>query len=78
MKFKLASFIAMLLLFSFVNPATAQNMQVTGKITKKSTGEALVAATVSVKGTGLATQTDIGGNFSLSIPQKTAKFNLHI
>lgn len=72
MKFKLASFIAMLLLFSFVNPVTAQNLQVTGKITKKSTGEALVAATVSVKGTGLATQTDIGGNFSLSIPQKTA------
>ena len=72
MKFKFASFIAMLLLVCFVNPATAQNLQVTGKITKKSTGEALVSATVSVKGTGQATQTDDAGKFSLSIPQKAA------
>jgi TonB-linked SusC/RagA family outer membrane protein len=48
---------------------TQNNIQVTGKVTRKSTGEPLSGATVSVKGTTTATTTNDVGNFSLSIPQ---------
>src|SRR6478609_8932489 len=72
MKLKLASLCAVFLLCSIFNQAFAQNLQVSGKVTKKSTGEALAEASVVVRGAGIATRTDENGNFSLSIPQKTA------
>jgi TonB-dependent starch-binding outer membrane protein SusC len=72
MKLKLASLCAVFLLCSIFNQAFAQNLQVTGKVTKKTTGEALNGASVVVRGGGVATRTDENGNFSLSIPQNTA------
>ncbi|MBC7935679.1 MAG: TonB-dependent receptor [Rhizobacter sp.] len=72
MKLKLASLCAVFLVCSIFNQAFAQNLQVTGKVTKKSTGEGLSGASVVVRGGGVATRTDENGNYSLSIPQKTA------
>lgn len=72
MKLKLASLCAVFLLCSIFNHAFAQNLQVNGKVTKKSSGEALAGASVIVRGGGVATRTDDNGNYSLSIPQKTA------
>lgn len=46
----------------------AQTITVTGKVTNRSTGEALPQATVSVKGTATAATTDDKGNFSISAP----------
>ncbi|MEO8403521.1 MAG: TonB-dependent receptor [Chitinophagaceae bacterium] len=43
-------------------------MQVTGKVTRKSTGEALAGATVEVKGTSNITTTNQSGNFSINVP----------
>ena len=72
MKLKLASLCAVFLLCSIFNQAFSQNLQVTGKVTKKSTGEALAGASVVVRGGGVATRTDDNGNYSLSIPQRAA------
>ncbi|RKD17152.1 SusC/RagA family TonB-linked outer membrane protein [Pelobium manganitolerans] len=43
----------------------AQNGSVTGKVTDKETGEALIGATVSVKGAKVSTLTDVNGRFVL-------------
>lgn len=50
----------------FSLPALAQTVNVSGKVTNKSTGEALSKATVAIKGTTTATQTNEQGNFSLN------------
>ncbi|MEI9943583.1 MAG: carboxypeptidase-like regulatory domain-containing protein [Chitinophagaceae bacterium] len=42
--------------------------QVTGKVTRKSTGEPLSGATVNVKGTNTVTTTNQTGNFSINVP----------
>jgi TonB-dependent starch-binding outer membrane protein SusC len=52
----------------FFSQVFAQSGNVSGKITNKSTGEALSQATVAVKGTRTAVQTDANGNFSISAP----------
>ncbi len=49
-------------------PAYAQDLQVSGKVTRKTTGEALAGATVSVKGSNRSTTTDPSGNFSIAVP----------
>ena len=72
MKLKLASVSAVFLLCSIFNQAFGQNIQVTGKVIKKSTAEALEGATVNVKGEKSTTKTDQTGSFSISIPQKGA------
>ena len=72
MKLKLSAFCAVLLLGSMFNQVFAQKLEVTGTVTKKTTGEPLPFATVSVKGSAMATKTDGAGKFSLSIPQKQA------
>ncbi|HYE56447.1 MAG TPA: carboxypeptidase-like regulatory domain-containing protein, partial [Chitinophagaceae bacterium] len=46
----------------------AQTVNISGKITSRATGEALPQATVSIKGTRTATQTDANGNFTISAP----------
>jgi len=50
--------------------ATAQNFAVSGKITSQTTNEPLSGATVSVKGTNVASSTDKDGNYSISVPKK--------
>ena len=48
--------------------ASAQNRTITGTILSKSSGQALQGATVAVKGTRMATNTDNSGNFKLDVP----------
>lgn len=55
----------------FFLPAFAQNVDVSGKVTNKSTGEPLAQATVAIKGTRTATQTDASGNFTISAPARS-------
>ncbi len=57
------------ILFSF--SAYGQNIVVNGKITDSQTGEAIIGASVFVKGTGSGTITDLDGNFSLSAPPES-------
>jgi len=70
MKLKTALLSFIVLLFTF--QVHAQNVTVTGKVTNKVTGEALLGATVLVKGTQLATQTDADGSFRLVLPSANA------
>ncbi len=67
MKCKLASLCAVFLLCGIFNQAYAQ-LQVSGRITKKSTGEAMAFASVLVKGTTNATQTDQNGSYNITVP----------
>src|ERR1044071_1383777 len=54
-------------LLGIFSQAWAQNnILVTGKVTRKSTGEPLAGATVSVKGANVATTTNETGNFSIN------------
>ena len=55
----------------FFLPAFAQNIDVSGKVTNRSTGEPLSQATVAIKGTRTATQTDASGNFTISAPVRS-------
>ena len=48
--------------------AFSQTRTVSGRITDPNS-QPLVGATVSVRGTNVATQTDVNGNFSLSVPE---------
>lgn len=67
MKCKLASLCAVFLLIGIFNQAQAQ-LQVNGRITKKSSGEAMPFASVLVKGTNTATQSDQDGSYSITLP----------
>lgn len=49
---------------------TAQNLSVSGKVISKTTNEPLSGATISVKGTSMATTTDASGNYVISVPNK--------
>jgi TonB-linked SusC/RagA family outer membrane protein len=72
MKMKPALFLWVLFLFQgLFFTAFAQTIPVTGKITGPN-NEPLQGATVSVKGTLIATTTNEAGNFSLAVPQKGA------
>ncbi len=48
--------------------ALAQQRQVTGKVLGTEDNKPVAGATVTVKGTAVATQTDANGNFTLSVP----------
>lgn len=57
------------ILFSFSSGVLlAQNRQISGKVTDGQTGETLIGVSVKVKGSAQATQTDMDGNFNISIP----------
>lgn len=53
-------------------PVLAQDIVVTGKVNAK-TGEPLTGATVSIKGTSVATTTDAGGKFSINVPNRKVR-----
>lgn len=55
-----------ILSFIIVQTVDAQSTKITGVVTEKSTGLPLPGASVSVKGTNIATQTDGKGKFSIS------------
>src|SRR5262245_30259916 len=67
MKSSIRILFSIFLLVGLVGRAWSQNIQVTGKVTRKSTGEPLSGATVSVKGTTTATTTNDTGSFTISI-----------
>jgi iron complex outermembrane receptor protein len=52
--------------------AFAQNKLITGTVTDSSDGSALANVSITVKGTGIGTQTDTKGMFSLSVPASTS------
>ncbi|MFW9598723.1 MAG: carboxypeptidase-like regulatory domain-containing protein, partial [Paludibacter sp.] len=56
--------LACTLTFTFTTEVYAQNSSVTGKITDEK-GEAIIGASVKVKGTGDGTITDLDGKFSI-------------
>ncbi len=61
-----------LLLTSFLSSAYAQTGSITGNVKDEKTGEALIGASVYVKGTTLGTVTDFDGNYNLqNIPVGT-------
>jgi len=69
MKAKLLLHLCALLLFQILFfTATAQNRIVTGTVSSEANGQFLGGATVTVKGSRVATTTDNSGNFTLSIP----------
>ena len=72
MKLKLSAFCAVFLLSSMFNQVFSQKLEVTGTVTKKSTGDPLPFASVVVKGGGVATKTDDAGKYRLTIPQNQA------
>jgi TonB-dependent starch-binding outer membrane protein SusC len=66
MKCKTALLLGCMLVIQLLcSPIFAQTI-ISGKVTNKSTGEPLQGATVTVKGTASATQTDKSGSFSIS------------
>ncbi|MEI9810029.1 MAG: carboxypeptidase-like regulatory domain-containing protein [Bacteroidota bacterium] len=70
MKVNIRYLFSIVLMLGLVCQAWAQNnIQVTGKVTRKSTGEPLANATVSIKGTNTATTTNDAGSFTISMPQ---------
>jgi len=52
----------------FALPALSQDKVVTGKVTDSKDGSTMANATVRVKGSDVATQTDATGNFKLRVP----------
>ncbi len=62
------------ILFVHFLPADSfsQTLQVTGRVTDKSSGEGLPGATITVKGTATRTTTDAEGNFSIAVPSASA------
>jgi len=69
MKIKIALLLSFVSIFLFSFQSIAQNISVTGKVTNKSNGEGLPGATVSLKGSQTATQTDANGMYTISVPR---------
>ncbi|MEJ8818367.1 SusC/RagA family TonB-linked outer membrane protein [Lacibacter sp. H407] len=65
MKCKNTILCLVILLGTFLQPAFAQNLSVTGSVTNKGNGEALVGATILVEGTATSTLTDASGRFAI-------------
>jgi len=63
--FKIDFILAVLLLFSFTGVA---QKTITGKVIDKTTGQPVVGATVQVRGTNVATQTNPDGSFTITAP----------
>jgi len=70
MKQKIIALCAIFLLGSLINIALGQSLSVTGKVQRKSTGEALSGVSLILKGGTIGTKTDQNGNFSITVPQK--------
>src|SRR5260221_13136775 len=72
MKMRIVFFLCtFFVLQGFIQKATAQNIPVTGKVMTR-TNEPLAGATVTVKGSSVATVTDAQGNFSINVPGRNA------
>jgi TonB-dependent starch-binding outer membrane protein SusC len=72
MRRNILCFRTFLVLFIFLASSLgvyAQNLEVSGIVTEKGTGEALVGATVLQKGTGNGKVCDIDGKYSITVPK---------
>ena len=69
MKLKTALLSLCVLLTGLLQTASGQNLPVSGTVSNKSTGEPLVSATISVKGTRTNTMTGANGQFTIAIPK---------
>lgn len=56
------------LLLFFCGTAFAQTRQVTGQVTEKGTNDPIPSVTVLVKGSSGGTQSDVNGNFKITVP----------
>ncbi|RWY46258.1 VIT domain-containing protein [Mucilaginibacter gilvus] len=54
------------------NGLNGNNRLITGRVLDKATGEPIVGATVTARGTTIGTQTNLSGNFSIGLPAGTA------
>jgi len=63
---KASSFLLLLLCAALTG--LSQSRTLTGKVTDTKDGSPMAGVTVSVKGTTVSTQTDAGGNYSLTVP----------
>jgi len=68
MKRMIARMLCALLVLLCVGQAYAQTLQVSGKVTSRTTGQPLEGATVSVKGSTTSALTDAQGNFTIAVP----------
>jgi TonB-dependent starch-binding outer membrane protein SusC len=69
MKYRNALLLCCLLVSQLFSPQVfAQTLNISGRVTNRSSGEGLSLATVAIKGTRTATQTDANGNFTISAP----------
>ncbi len=60
--------LSFVLFFAFCTAVYAQDKRVSGRVVSSDDGTTLPGVSVVVKGTTIGTQTDIDGNFSLSVP----------
>ncbi len=66
---KLKRLLSAMLPMLFCIAAFAQDKVVEGKVTNAKDGSPLVGATVSVKGTNIATSTGKDGSYKIKVPQ---------
>ena len=57
-----------LLAFFSLTSLVAQDRKVTGKVTSAEDGSGLPGVTVSIKGTGRGTQTNVDGEYTVAVP----------
>ncbi|MEJ7736779.1 MAG: SusC/RagA family TonB-linked outer membrane protein [Chitinophagaceae bacterium] len=69
MKCKIGTLFAMLFMLCFFHETIAQSIQVTGKVTRKTSGEPLAGASVRLKGTNTFATTNEAGIYTISLPQ---------
>lgn len=68
MNLRLRTFFSLAFMFCFLSQAYSQSLAVSGKVTRRTTGEALAGASVTVQGGNTNTLTDAEGKFSISVP----------
>ncbi|TKC00150.1 SusC/RagA family TonB-linked outer membrane protein [Pedobacter cryophilus] len=64
---KRKALLVLLCLFSYFT-VFAQNIKVTGKVSDAVSSETLIGVSVSLKGSTVATQTDVNGNYVINVP----------
>lgn len=69
MKLKFTLLCISIFLGSILHQTMAQNIEVSGTVNNKTTGDALVGVTILVSGANTSTVTDVEGKFSISSPK---------
>ena len=62
----------LILVIALTSVAAFAQRRIDGRVSDSATGEALIGATVAVKGSSSGTTTDTGGNFTLTVPDNQA------